>query len=184
MVVLQYINNESKRFQTFDANRLAVIHDMSKPSMWRYVDTKSNPADYASRGLIPNEEIKIKEWLNGPKFLWKTEDKWPSPPTGLKEMPDEHLEQRKTARVDRIVTSEENVVLDKLLEYYSSWYSLQKRVAWLRRFVLFHCTKFKESTSEAEENIQGYLTVKRYKMQLKRSCNWYSASIIMKRLKH
>ena len=110
-----------------------MIHDMSKPSMWGYVDTKSNPADYASRGLKPNEEIKIKEWLNGPKFLWETEDKWPSPPTGLKEMPGEHLEQRKTARVDRIVTSEENIVLDKLLKYYSSWYSLQKRVAWLRR---------------------------------------------------
>jgi hypothetical protein len=69
MVVLQYINNESKIFQTFVANRLAVIHDMSKPSMWKYVDTKSNPADYASRGLKPNEEIKINEWLNGPKFL-------------------------------------------------------------------------------------------------------------------
>ena len=49
MVVLQYINNESKRFQTFVANRLAVIHELSKPSMWRHVGTKSNPADYASR---------------------------------------------------------------------------------------------------------------------------------------
>jgi hypothetical protein len=127
--------------------------------MWRYVDTKSNAADYASRGLKPNEEIKINEWLNGPKFLWETEDKWPSPPAGLKEMPDEHLECRKTARVNRIATSEENIVLDKLLEYYSSRYSLQKGVAWLRGFVLFRCTKFKESTSEAE-NIKGYLTVK------------------------
>ncbi|CAB4022447.1 Hypothetical predicted protein [Paramuricea clavata] len=75
-------------------------------------------------------------------------------------MPDEHLEWRKTARVNRIATSEENIVLDKLLEYYSSWYSLQKGVAWLRRFVLFCCTKFKESTSGPEENIKGYLTVK------------------------
>jgi hypothetical protein len=110
MAVLQYINNESKRFQTFVANRLAAIHDMSKPSMWRYVDTKSNPADYASQGLKLNEEIKINEWLNGPKFIWETEDKWPIPPAGLKEMPDEHLEWRKTARVNRIATSEENIV--------------------------------------------------------------------------
>ena len=30
--VLQYIKNEDKRFHTFVANRLAVIHDGSKPS--------------------------------------------------------------------------------------------------------------------------------------------------------
>ena len=49
--VLQYIRNENKRFQTFVANRLAVIHDGSKPSQWNFVDSNRNPADDASRGL-------------------------------------------------------------------------------------------------------------------------------------
>ena len=35
--VLQYIRNEDKRFHTFLANRLAVIHDGSKPSEWNFV---------------------------------------------------------------------------------------------------------------------------------------------------
>ena len=112
-------------------------------------------------------------WLNGPKFLWEMEGKWPSPPADLNEMPDKHLERRKTAGVNIIATSEEIIVLDKLLEYYSSWYSLQKGVAWLRRFVLFRGTKFKESISEAEVNIKGYLRVK--EMQ---DANSSSASII------
>lgn len=51
--ILLYINNEASRFKTFVANRVAIIHSDSSPSWWRYVDTKANPADYASRGLRP-----------------------------------------------------------------------------------------------------------------------------------
>ena len=38
--VLQYIKNEDKRFHTFVANRLAVIHDGSQPSQWNFVETE------------------------------------------------------------------------------------------------------------------------------------------------
>jgi len=38
---------------------------------WRYVDTKDNPADDASRGLGANELIRSERWWNGPNFLWK-----------------------------------------------------------------------------------------------------------------
>lgn len=47
--VLGYIANEDKRFKTFVANRLAVIHETTIPTQWRYVDTRSNPADDGSR---------------------------------------------------------------------------------------------------------------------------------------
>ena len=53
--VLRYIYNENRRFQTFVANRLTVIHDGSDPNQWRYVDTDSNPADDASKGLHANQ---------------------------------------------------------------------------------------------------------------------------------
>ena len=48
--VLQYIRNVDKRFHTFVANRLSVIHDGSEPVQWRYVPTSDNPADLISRG--------------------------------------------------------------------------------------------------------------------------------------
>ena len=50
-IVLRYIRNTSKRFQTFVENRLQTIHDASSPSQWRHVPTKLNPADLASRGI-------------------------------------------------------------------------------------------------------------------------------------
>ena len=68
--VLQYIRNENKRFQTFVANRLAVIHDGSKPSQWNFVDSNRNPADDASRGLTVEKLLSQDRWLQGPKFLW------------------------------------------------------------------------------------------------------------------
>ena len=53
--VLQYTKNKDKRFYTFVANRLAVIHDGSELSRWNYVPTNINPADDVSRGLTMKE---------------------------------------------------------------------------------------------------------------------------------
>ncbi len=41
MIVLHYISNRDKRFQTFVANRLAKIHEHSEISQWRHVDSLS-----------------------------------------------------------------------------------------------------------------------------------------------
>ena len=48
MTVLRYIANESKRFHTYVANRVAIIRDDSSLLQWRHVESKSNPADDAS----------------------------------------------------------------------------------------------------------------------------------------
>ena len=63
MIVLQYIYSCSKRFQTFVANRLSVIHDWSMPRQWRKVDTKDNPADDVSRGLNGFEMISNHRYV-------------------------------------------------------------------------------------------------------------------------
>jgi hypothetical protein len=136
-VVLQYLNNESTRFQTFVANRLAIIHDLSKPSQWKYVETAYNPADSASRGIDPNDLKKTQAWLNGPEFLKREEDNWPKTPNEIKQMPDEHLEWRRTAQINEISAEKNTNITDELLERYSSWYALQKGVSWLLRFLSF-----------------------------------------------
>ncbi|XP_028415393.1 uncharacterized protein LOC114538415 [Dendronephthya gigantea] len=58
--VLRYIENTTKRFQTFVANRIATIHDASTPKQWNYVDTRSNPADDASRG-VPADSLAMDQ---------------------------------------------------------------------------------------------------------------------------
>ena len=49
--VLSYLSNKNKRFQTFVANRIATIIELSSLTQWRYVPSEQNPADDASRGL-------------------------------------------------------------------------------------------------------------------------------------
>lgn len=80
MAVLRYIQNRTARFHTFVANRLAVIHEGSQPSNWRYINTKVNPADYASRGISANSLIMQENWIKAPSLLLEPEDQWPKHP--------------------------------------------------------------------------------------------------------
>ena len=76
--VLQYIRNKSKRFHTFVANRLSVIHENSAPHQWRHVSSEHNPADEVSRGITVDEMSASSKWQSGPEFLKKRETFWDS----------------------------------------------------------------------------------------------------------
>ena len=62
-VVLGYINNNTKTFKIFVANRIQQIHEGSNVSQWRYVPSKMNPADDASRRLDANPLIGLKDQI-------------------------------------------------------------------------------------------------------------------------
>lgn len=75
--VLKYLSNDKARYKTFVANRVQTIRDNSKPNEWKYVDSVSNPADDASRGLKMSRFLEGKRWTNGSPFLWKPINEWP-----------------------------------------------------------------------------------------------------------
>ena len=56
--VLKYLHNDNRRFNVFVANRVHTIRDATHPHQWRYVESKRNPADDASRGLSGRELIE------------------------------------------------------------------------------------------------------------------------------
>jgi hypothetical protein len=58
MSVLKCIYNQTKRFHTFESNRLTIIHNGSNPSEWNYVDRDNNPADDGSKELKLNDMLK------------------------------------------------------------------------------------------------------------------------------
>lgn len=61
-VVLGYISNEAKKFHIFVANRVQQIQDNTSVDQWQYANTKSNPADDASRGLHATDLVDSK-WI-------------------------------------------------------------------------------------------------------------------------
>ena len=100
--VLQFINNTSRRLHTFVANRLSIIHDGSKPNQWKYVESKLNPADSATRGLTAKELIGNKQWFIGLPFLWKSERTWPVPPYAVPELPGDDPEVQSEVQIHSI----------------------------------------------------------------------------------
>ncbi|XP_061191724.1 uncharacterized protein LOC133199952 [Saccostrea echinata] len=137
MAELRYIRNKTSRFHTFVANRLAVIHEGSTPQEWRYINTKLNPADHASRGLSAKEIVQHGRWIQAPEFL-RNSDYWPETPTeNLRETLDDDPEVKKVsvrailADVPKAEPSVELMGVEKLINYHSSWYMLRKSVAWI-----------------------------------------------------
>ena len=76
-VVLGYISNESRRFHVFVANRVQDIQDNTSTEQWKYIESKLNPADEASRGMKV-QELLDSRWMTGPAILWEKENRWPT----------------------------------------------------------------------------------------------------------
>ena len=76
-VVIRYVENENRRFQTFVANHIAIILGRSKPVLWKFVEGTLNLADLASRGLTAAKFLKSNVWINGPDLLRKPRSSWP-----------------------------------------------------------------------------------------------------------
>ena len=125
--VLKYIHNQTKRFHTYVANRIAVIHNLSQESQWRHVSSKDNPADFASRGLNIEPFLESTRWLNGPDFLSKEESEWPEVPKDLGHILLNDPEIKKDISVNSLKIN--NCATTDLIEHYSSRKKLQS--SWL-----------------------------------------------------
>ena len=127
-VVLGYISNDARRFHVFVSNRVQQIRDLTSPSQWRYVDTKSNPADYASRGMSAEDLISATEWWNGPKFLWEPIDYdhgCINEETAV--LPPDDPETKKVSSF--AIQAEEEFVIADRLQHLSNWHKAKKAVA-------------------------------------------------------
>ena len=131
-VVLGYISNESRRFHVFVANRVQDIQDNTSIDQWRYVESKQNPADEASRGMKA-QEILDSRWINGPAFLWEKENQWPT------SNEDHNLQESdpevKSVAMATVQAATEKLTLAERVEYFSDWYRARRAVAICLRYV-------------------------------------------------
>ncbi len=164
--VLQYLRNDTKRFHTYVANRVTFVRANSDPDQWRYVRSKDNPADEASRGSSLTAFLKNERWKCGPEFLQEPKSKWPVTPTiNSPSSTDPEVKQSVVLFASNTRDSEEpNSKILKILQRFSSWTRLKKFVAWCIRCQL----KFRVSRSQNAE-LKGrpldikYITVEEMK---------------------
>lgn len=123
--------NESRRFVTFVANRVAVIREGSSPSQWRHVRSEDNPADYTSIGLKASETEKLEIWRCGPNFLWKDPNKWPQQPIELNIQLSNQDEGVKREKITVSTSALEENFWNVMFGRYSTWEKLRRLVALL-----------------------------------------------------
>ena len=133
-VIQQYLANETRRFKTFVANRLAEIHELTRDARWLHVPGKLNPADDCSRGLHVQALSQDGRWLAGPDFLCLDSGNWPQQeePVPLPSNDEEEQEQEREVFVS---TSTKLSADDPNPAKYSSWLKFRRVVGWVQRFV-------------------------------------------------
>ena len=134
--VLACINNKTKKFAVYTANRIAIILSLSNPSMWFWVPSSLNPADVGSRGVSPaNFNSDMKFWLDGPEFLY-------SEPANISEDHDVPIIDDSCIDVfltiDNVIETKplrivDSVYLTRLIEYHSDLNKLLKTTVRLMR---------------------------------------------------
>ena len=131
-ITLQYINNETRRFKAYVANRVTEIRDASQPCQGRHRPGSLNPADEASRGISAQRFLTSERWFKGPAFLMKSEEDWPC--LKIEAHPEDDQELKGERAILTLTLPEE---LHELLLKYSSWTVLQRKVAWLLKFKVY-----------------------------------------------
>ena len=115
------------------ANRVSTIRDATHVSQWRYINTKDNPADYASRGMKVGDLLNGGNWIEGPRFLFDPEKDWPTDITAATISVDD-VEVKRDATVNTIITQDSLDATDQLLSYFSDWRKLKVAVAWFLKW--------------------------------------------------
>ncbi|XP_062579354.1 uncharacterized protein LOC134241304 [Saccostrea cucullata] len=131
-IVLGYIYNQTKRFNTYVANRVQRIRQHSAPDQWNYISTEENPANVGSRGILANE-LPQSMWLQGPVCLQHSylSEKEDFPLID----PEKDSEIRNTNVVVQKTCFNAHEVYNRI-DRFSSWTSLVRAITVLRKAVM------------------------------------------------
>uniref|UniRef100_A0A2S2R5S9 Integrase catalytic domain-containing protein n=1 Tax=Sipha flava TaxID=143950 RepID=A0A2S2R5S9_9HEMI len=116
MTTLAWIKSSPHRWTTFVANRVSQLQDLTTPSIWRYVPTKVNPVDCASRGIFLSELLNHPQWWGGPEFLYDEHTSWPK----THSIPAENTSQPESRLTVALTATKTDDIFDRLFEWYSS----------------------------------------------------------------
>ncbi|XP_047515275.1 uncharacterized protein LOC125056291 isoform X1 [Pieris napi] len=149
-IVLAWLKIDFAKLQTYVANRVRVITELSHNYHWLYVNTDENPADCLSRGLHPNELKANNMWLYGPSFLRDKDYKFYLKSEIVTQLPE--LKQNITRAVCVKVTAIDCDVYEKLKKF-SSINKMTRVLAYILRF----CTNINPNKNN---KIKGFLSTK------------------------
>ncbi|KAK9502520.1 hypothetical protein O3M35_011289 [Rhynocoris fuscipes] len=129
-VTLAWIRGESHRWKTFVGNRVAEIQELLPHTAWRHVSSQDNPADCASRGLLPHQLQLHPLWWQGPHWLQQHADAWPT----TRDQVHNNDEINAELKIIAPATAASTPASLSLIDRYSSLTKLKRVVAFCHRF--------------------------------------------------
>ena len=133
-IVLNWLVGNPRRFKTYVGNRTSLITELVAPNRWNHVEGSDNPADCASRGLLPSELLAHELWWDGPSWLRLGIHCWPVPIT----LPPNHPSEEAGEICCHVAFVSPDPVIH--LDRFSSFTRLRRVTAWVMRF-LHNCKR-------------------------------------------
>uniref|UniRef100_A0A2A4IUY1 Integrase catalytic domain-containing protein n=1 Tax=Heliothis virescens TaxID=7102 RepID=A0A2A4IUY1_HELVI len=137
-IVLAWIKTEPYKLNSFVANRVSKIRNLTNITEWNWVPSFDNPADILSRGTTAEKLVSSKLWWEGPLWLCKPSEEWPKF-TGRNQ--DDKLPELKHTNVTRCHlshTQSNHSVVQKLLSQWSDITKIVRIFAYIRRYI-YNC---------------------------------------------
>lgn len=150
MAVLGWINGDPERWKPFVANRVKMICEIIPKDRWRYVKSKENPADCASRSLTACHLADHSLWWQGP--TWLPHYNHENNPENISYTTTEDL--RKRNLVNTVTADYSNSIIKQLLEKCSTYRKLIRVLAYVMKFT---------DTLVCKKKCENYLTLQELK---------------------
>lgn len=138
MIVLHWLQKTPTNARVYVANRVSETDELSQGCTWRHVPTKDNPADLASRGLLPSLIADDSLWWHGPEWLLLPSSEWPHSPIVVDDNSKALIAPELEKKLVLVATKSAPFLSNakgELLEQYSSVTKLYRVTAWVMRFI-------------------------------------------------
>ncbi|XP_055604271.1 uncharacterized protein LOC129752524 [Uranotaenia lowii] len=141
--VLSWIQSDARKFRQFVAFRIGEILEHTRPDQWRWVPTKQNVADEATKWLNGPSLDSKSRWFKGPGFLYLSEEQWPKQ--------SKHVE---TVEEIRPMHLHKEIVFDSPIafENFSKWERLLRTMSYMLhwRNIVRHRNKTAEGLTQED----------------------------------
>jgi len=186
-VTLTWLQTPSYRLKTYVANRVAQTQELVPSHCWRYIPSKENPADCASRGILATELVNHPLWWSGPSWLSLPASNYPDTP--FTPLDISNLEEVKQTPLTVLVSTTDSKWNNSLFSKFSSWKRLQLVVVFILRFA-HNCRNTNkrhgfittEELKEAEKHILKLVQQETFEEDIKHLRNQDSCSTRLQRL--
>ena len=152
-IVLHWLDGSPRRLKTFVGNQIASILELLPTQLLRHVPSGENPADIASRGLLPKDLVNCDLWWNGPHWLHGHPTIYPEQPF--------HIQPRKDIELKVSAIHSVEVQSNIWLEtQFSSYKKFIRITAWIGRFMRKLQSKIEKSVTQ---NCDEFLSLEELK---------------------